>query len=41
MKMSSSVSKMIETGINVFKSNLDHENKKYYEISAIYEYVEK
>ena len=42
MKMSSSLSKILETGINVFKINYQIiKNKKYYEISIIYECVEK
>ena len=42
MKMSSSLSIILETGINVFKSNSQIiENTKYYEISTIYECVEK
>ena len=41
--MSSSLSKVPETGINVFKSNsLSYKkNEKYYEMSTIYECVEK
>ena len=38
--MSSSLSKILETGINVFKSNYQI-IKKYYQISTIYECVEK
>jgi len=42
MKMSSSLSKILETGINVFKNNSQTmKNTKYYEISTIYECVEK
>ena len=42
MKMSSSLSKILETGINVFKSYSQiMKNTKYYEISIIYECVEK
>ena len=43
MKMSSSFSKIYETGINVFKSKYQivRNKKKYYEISTIYECVEK
>ena len=37
LKMSSSLSKILETGINVFKSNSRIiKNKKYYEISTLY-----
>ena len=40
--MSSSLSKILETGINVFKSNFQIlKIKKYYEILTIYECVEK
>ena len=40
--MSSSLSENLETEINVFKSNYQIiKNKKYYEISTIYECVEK
>ena len=40
--MSSSLSKILEAGINVFKSNYQIiKNKKYYEILTIYERVEK
>ena len=40
--MSPSLSKILETGINVFKSNYQIiKNKKYYEISTIHECVEK
>ena len=38
-KMSSSLSKIFETGMNVFKSKLDH--KKCYEISTMYKYSKK
>ena len=42
MKISSSLSKILEIGINVFKSNSKiMKNTKYYEISTIYECVEK
>ena len=41
MKMSSSLSKILEIGINVFKSNFQIIKIKYYEISTIYECVEK
>ena len=42
MKMSSSLSKILETEINVFKSNFQIiKNEKYYEISTIYECVGK
>ncbi len=42
MKMSSSLSKIFGTGINVFKSNFQIiKNLKYYEISTINECVEK
>ena len=42
MKMSSSLSKILETGINVFKSNSQiMKNTKYCEISTINECVEK
>ena len=42
MKLSSSLSKILETGINVFKSNSQiMKNSKYYKISAIYKCVEK
>ena len=41
IKMSSSLSKTLETGINVFKSNSQiMKNTKYNEISPIYECVE-
>ena len=42
MKMSSSLSKILETGINVFKINYKIiKNINNYEISTIYECVEK
>ena len=42
MKMSSSLSKILETGINVFKGNFQiMKNTKYYEKSTIYECVER
>ena len=43
MIMSSSISKFLETGMNVFKSNsqIIKNIKKYYEISTTYECVEK
>ena len=40
--MSSSLPKILETGINLFKSNSQiMKNTKYYEISTFYECVEK
>ena len=40
--MSSSLSEILETGINVFKSNSQIvKNEKYYELSTRYECVEK
>ena len=41
MKMSSSLSKILETGVNVFKINYQIIKKKYYEILTLYECVEK
>ena len=42
MKMSSSLSKILEAGLNVFKRNSQiMKNTKYYEISTIYEWVAK
>ena len=42
MKLLSSLSKILETGINVFKSNSQiMKNKKYYEISTIFKCIEK
>ena len=43
MIMSSSISKFLETGMNVFKSNsqIIKNIQKYYEISTKYECVEK
>jgi len=40
--MSSLLSKILKTGINVFKSNSQIiKNKKYYEISTIYDCIKK
>ena len=42
MKMSSSLSKILQTEMHVFKSNSQiMKNKKYYEILTIYECIEK
>ena len=42
MKMSSLISKILQTEMNVFKSNSQiMKNKKYYEILTIYVCVEK
>ena len=42
MNMSSSLSKILKTGINVFKRNSQiMKNTKYYDISTIYDCAEK